>query len=129
MPARPSPYTEFAQRLQTAFDRSAIARGRGRVTGVASQFGVSRETSRLWFAGMAMPELPRLIEIAEFCDVGLEWLATGSKQSTGQHSSGVRDESDSHPYFAALSEDEQAVVAAMRLLQPHRRRGLVALLT
>ncbi|HET6805344.1 MAG TPA: helix-turn-helix domain-containing protein [Frateuria sp.] len=126
MPSRPSPYQEFAERLQLAFDRTTIKRGRGRVSEVASHYQVSRETARLWFAGSAMPELPRLIQIARDCDVALEWLATGRGSMTPPHA-GVRDEG--RPYMASLSEDEQAVVTAMRLLHPHRRRGLVALLT
>lgn len=127
MPAKPTPYASFAERMERAFNRTPIGPGRGRVTKVAAEFGVSRETSRLWFAGVAMPELQRLIEIAHYCDVGLEWLATGREPSATHHQ-GVRDGA-AGIYSAGLSDDEQAVVAAMRSLQPHRRRGLVALLT
>lgn len=128
MPARPSPFTDFAARLETAFDRTGISAGRSRVTKVANEFGVSRETARLWFAGSAMPELPRLIEIAQFCHVGLEWLATGRGTSMPVVDM-VRDDPESSAYVAGLSADERAVVAAMRNLHPQRRRGLVDLLT
>ena len=61
---RPAPYVAFANRLQRACDDSGVPGGRQRVTAVATHFGVARETARLWFAGRALPELSRLIEIA-----------------------------------------------------------------
>lgn len=47
------------------------------MTAIATHFGVSRETARLWSVGKALPELPRLIEIAVDYNVDLDWLATG----------------------------------------------------
>lgn len=115
---------DFAGRLQVAFNRTRIKPGRSRITEVATQFGVSRETSRLWFAGAAMPELQRLIEIADFCNVNLDWLATG-RPARGDTMT-VRDD----PLSAyGLSADERSVLEAMRSLAPHKRQGLVALLS
>lgn len=123
-----SPYSAFAARLHKAFDRTGIARGRSRTTAVATQFTVSRETSRLWLVGSAMPELVRLIDIADFCHCSLDWLATG-QGAIDISQRGVRDDTLAATYGNSLTADEQLVVSAMRAMKPNKRQGLVALLT
>ncbi len=41
------------------------------------KYAVSRETTRKWLLGLALPELPRIIELAQDTGTNLEWLATG----------------------------------------------------
>jgi hypothetical protein len=127
MQAKSSPYRDFAERLHKAFDRTKIKPGRSRVTEVATHFVVSRETSRLWFAGSAMPELQRLIELADFCDVSLDWLATG--HGSIQKVRGTNMHEAAAGYGESLSTDERLVVDAMRAMQQHKRQGLVAFLS
>jgi transcriptional regulator with XRE-family HTH domain len=121
---RPAPYVAFANRLQRACDESGVPGGRKRVTAVATHFGVARETARLWFAGRALPELSRLIEMAGEYRCSLDWLAMG-RQATPE---GGRV-SEQAAGYETLSAQERAVVAAMRGLTEKRRAGLVALLS
>ena len=114
-------YVAFANRLQLACDEAGVPGGRHRVTAVASHFGVTRETARLWFAGRAMPELTRLIEIATEYHCSLDWLATGRGTP-----SRVREKASA---YEALSPQERRVVTAMRGLTAKRRSGLVAFLS
>ncbi|MCP1374688.1 helix-turn-helix domain-containing protein [Dyella lutea] len=117
---RSAPYHDFANRLSDICDKAGVPDGRQRVTAVANQFGVARETVRLWFAGEVLPALPRLIEIAEAYHCSLDWLAMGRE---------TRAKIDKHtPVYDALSSQERSVVSAMRGLSERRRAGLVALL-
>lgn len=118
---RSPPHVAFANRLQLVCDEAGVPGGRRRVTAVATHFGVARETARLWFAGRALPELSRLIEIAKEYRCSLDWLATGRKAS-------VRINEKASAY-EALSPQERRVVTAMRGLTAKRRSGLVAFLS
>ena len=120
--SRSSPHVAFANRLRLACDEAGVPGGRHRVTAVATHFGVARETARLWFAGRAMPELARLIEIARDYHCSLDWLATGR----GTPSRVLHEKASA---YEALSPQERRVVTAMRGLTPKRRSGLVALLS
>jgi len=118
---RSAPHAAFANRLQQACDEAGVPDGRQRVIAVATHFGVARETARLWFAGRALPELSRLIEIAEEYRCSLDWLAMGRAAASariGEQASG----------YGALSAQERRVIAIMRELTAKRRNGLVAFL-
>lgn len=117
---RTAPYVAFASRLQHACDEAGVPGGRQRVIAVATHFGVARETARLWFAGRALPELSRLIEMAGEYRCSLDWLAMGRETAAqiGEQASG----------YEALSPQERRVITAMRGLTAKRRAGLIALL-
>lgn len=85
---------------------------------VATHFGVARETTRLWFAGRALPELSRLIEIAKEYRCSLDWLAIGREAP-----SRVGEQVSAHE---VLSPQERRVITAMRGLTAKRRSCLVA---
>lgn len=121
-----SPFDNFPVRLHLAFDQTAIKPGRSRTTEVATRFGVSRETVRLWFSGAAMPELSRLVEIADFCGVNIDWLARNRGDMRHRPLNAV---AETHAaYGSMLSSDEHLVVHAMRSMDERRRHGLVELL-
>lgn len=67
----------FAARLREALDHARFPAGRARTAALATQCAVSRETARKWLSGMSLPELERIIEMAQLFRVGFEWLATG----------------------------------------------------
>jgi hypothetical protein len=115
--------SHFGQRLQQALNRTAIPPGRRRTTALASHYAVARETARLWLAGRAMPELNRLIEIADDCRVSLNWLATGRGPMVPPLS--VGEEANR---YEVLSPDEHKMLKAVRMLSAKRRQGLLALL-
>lgn len=119
--SRPAPYVDFASRLQHACDEAGVPGGRQRVVTVATHFGVARETARLWFAGRALPELSRLIEMAMEYRCSLDWLAMGREPATSR----VGEQASS---YEALSAQERRVITAMRGLSAKRRAGLMALL-
>lgn len=123
MSPKASAPSHFGQRLQQALDRTAVPPGRQRTTALANHYAVARETARLWLAGRAMPELNRLIEIADDCRVSLNWLATG--RGPMLMTSSVGEEARS---YEVLSPDEQKVLKAVRKLTSSRRQGLLALL-
>jgi hypothetical protein len=118
---RPKPYVAFADRLKLICDEVGVPGGHKRVTAVATQFGVSRETARLWFAGCSLPEPPRLIEIAEEYRCSLDWLLMGRETVP-------RRIGEQAPGYDALSPQEQRLVTAIRALASKRRAGLLALL-
>ena len=60
-----SSHEDFAQRLRHALDYSGFAKGRARIGALAIQYNVSRETARKWLAGLSLPELQRMIDIAK----------------------------------------------------------------
>lgn len=119
--SRSPPHAAFANRLQLVCDEAGVPGGRHRVTAVATHFGVARETARLWFAGRALPELSRLIEIAKEYRCSLDWLAMGraTPSRVGEKASD----------YEALSPQERRVITAMRGLTAKRRSGLVAFLS
>jgi hypothetical protein len=123
MSLKASASSHFGQRLQQALDRTAIPPGRQRTTALANHYAIARETARLWLAGRAMPELGRLIEIADDCRVSLNWLATGRGSMLAPPS--VSEEAKG---YDVLSPDEQKVLKAVRKLSMRRRQGLLALL-
>jgi len=118
---RAKPYLAFADRLQIICNEVGVPGGHKRVTAVATQFGVARETVRLWFAGCSLPQPPRLIAIAEEYRCSLDWLLMGREAAPrriGEQALG----------YEALSPQEQCMVTAIRGLTTRRRSGLLALL-
>jgi hypothetical protein len=119
--ARAKPYAAFADRLQIICDEVGVVAGHKRVTTVATQFCVARETARLWFAGYSLPEPPRLIAIAEQYRCSLDWLLMGRE--------GVpRRIGEQDPGYEALSPQEQILITAIRGLTSKRRTALATLL-
>ncbi len=117
-----NPYAGFAERLQEACDAADIPEGRARSNALASRFGVSTEAVRQWLHGRAVPEVSRLLELAEELECSLDWLLLGRLPSSGQ----VREPGGA---YKTLSAQERAVVSAMRKLNARRRGGLVQLLS
>jgi hypothetical protein len=68
-----------------------------------------------------MPELPRLIKIAEEYRCSLDWLVTGRETAP-------RRVSEQASGYETLSPQEQRVIAALRALTTKRRASLVAFL-
>ncbi len=114
-------YADFADRLRRACDEHGVPPHRQRITAVATRFGVSRETVRLWFSGRTLPELSRLIEIAEEYHCSLDWLAMGRIGTA----SGAGVIAEPRSGYASLSADEQIVIRAMRTMGELRRQALV----
>ncbi len=123
MSLKASASRHFGQRLQQALDRTMIPSGRQRTTALANYCAIACETARLWLAGRAIPELGRLIEIADDCRGSLNWLATGRGPMVVPPSLGEEARN-----YEVLSQDEQKVLKAVRKLSVKRRQGLLALL-
>ena len=117
-----APYEHFASRLQKALDRADFEPGRGRTGALADRYAVSRETSRKWLAGLALPEFSRIIELAKDFDVSLEWLATGR----GSAALGVAEAS---AVYRRLSDNEGRLLEAFRKLPETKRQALVKFLS
>lgn len=124
MSPKASPSSHFGHRLQQALDRTAIPPGRQRTTALANHYAIARETARLWLAGRAIPDLDRLVEIADDCRVSLNWLATGRGPMVVPP--GVGEETKG---YEVLSPEEQKLLKAVRKLSAKRRLGLLALLS
>lgn len=98
-----------------------IPSGRGRNKALSLRFDVSKEAVRQWFKGQAFPETARLAKVAEEFECSLDWLILGRLPSTGQ----VREPGGA---YKVLTEQERAVITAMRKLNARRRNALVQLL-
>jgi len=117
-----NPCSGFADRLQQACDAADIPNGRRRRAAVATRFGVSTESARQWLNGQSYPEMPRLLEIAEELECSLDWLIMGRLPSSGK----VREPGAA---YQTLTNEERAVVTAMRRFNARRRAALVQLLS
>jgi hypothetical protein len=115
--------SHFGQRLHQALDRTVIPPGRQRTTALANYYAIARETARLWLAGRAIPELNRLVEIADDCRVSLNWLATGRGPMVVQPAVGEEAKG-----YDVLTPDEQKLLKAVRKLSGKRRQSLIVLL-
>lgn len=116
------PYAGFADRLHQACDNAGISPGRARSGALANRFGVSTEAVRQWLGGNAVPEVSRLMELADELGSNLDWLLMGRPPSV----SGAREPTVT---YQTLSPQERAVVSIMRKLSARRRDALVQLLT
>lgn len=117
-----TPHDEFARRLHQALDFSGFAKGRARTGALASYYGVSRETARKWLAGLSLPELQRMIDIARQQRVSFEWLSTGRGSVDGNGVS-VRDGSGHYG-----DPDELQLAGLVQRLSRKKRRALIELL-
>lgn len=117
-----APYEAFARRLHQALDFAGFDRGRSRTGKLAALYEVSRETSRKWLSGLALPELERLIALAVQAGVSFEWLATGRGCIDGKFR--VADEV-STPYG---DKDTMRLIGVVKQMQPERRRALLVVL-
>jgi transcriptional regulator with XRE-family HTH domain len=117
-----APYEDFADRLRKALDRAGFVQGRGRTGALADRYAVSRETARKWLTGLALPELPRIIELAKEFDVSLEWLATGRKPVP----LGVRETGSA---YRRLTDNEGRLLDAFHKLPESKRQLLVKFLS
>lgn len=117
-----APYKEFADRLRQMLDRARFEEGRGRTSALADRYAVSRETARKWLAGLALPELARIIELAKDFDASFEWLATGR----GQIYLLVAEKS---AVYRRLTDNERRLLDAFRKLPENKRRQLLAFLS
>lgn len=115
-------YKEFAERLRQMLDRARFEEGRGRTGALADRYAVSRETARKWLAGLTLPELARIIELAKDFDASFEWLATGR----GQVHLAVAEKS---PAYRRLTDNESRLLDAFRNLPEPKRRLLVEFLS
>jgi hypothetical protein len=115
-----TPHAAFARRLNQALDHAGFTKGRGRTTALAGHYNVSRETSRKWLTGLALPELERIIELALQTGVCFEWLITGRGPMVVEDLA-VR-ESAPFPYAGA---EQRKLLDLLNQLSPRRRRALI----
>lgn len=117
-----STHDDFAQRLRHALDYSGFAKGRARIGTLAIQYNVSRETARKWLAGLSLPELQRMIDIATQQHVSFEWLSTGRGSVDGNGLS-VREGSGTYG-----DPEELQLAGLVRRMSRKKRRALIELL-
>lgn len=117
-----SNHEDFAQRLRHALDYSGFAKGRGRIGALAIQYNVSRETARKWLAGLSLPELQRMIDIAKQQRVSFEWLSTG-RGSVDGNGVAVRDAGGQYG-----DPEELHLAGLVHRLSRKKRRALIDLL-
>lgn len=111
----------FARRLNRTLDEAGFVVGRRRTAALAQEHEVSRETARKWLVGLALPELPRLIELAVRHQVSFEWLATGR--------GGPAAPSAIAESRGAYADPEDArLLGVLRRLPRKKRRALIVLL-
>lgn len=115
-------YKDFADRLHHMLDRAQFEEGRARTSTLADRYAVSRETARKWLAGLALPELARIVELAKDFDASFEWLATGR----GEVHLLVAEKST---IYRRLTDNERRLLDAFRKLPEVKRRHLVAFLS
>lgn len=120
-----APAEDFAKRLRWSLDHAGFARGRGRASALALRYGVSRETSRKWLNGMAMPELERMIELATDFGVSFDWLATGRMPTLPANRLA---EAAADYDTAPLSGDEMKVLRSLRRLPPPKLHVILDLI-
>jgi transcriptional regulator with XRE-family HTH domain len=56
---------------------------RGRQTMLAKRFGVSQQAAKKWLDGRTYPETDKLLAMAEWADVNINWLMQGSGPKHG----------------------------------------------
>jgi len=71
-----SPRTDFAQRLVEVCEDMNLP-ARGRQTQLAKKFGVSQQAARKWLDGIAYPEIDKLVAMADWANINVNWLLQG----------------------------------------------------
>ncbi|CAN7344279.1 DNA-binding protein [Pseudoxanthomonas sp. LjRoot168] len=118
-----APYQEFAGRLHKALDRARFPADRARTGALANRYAVTRETARKWLAGLALPELERMITLATDFRVAFEWLATGRGTPDVDAGKVVRE------ITATYGDDTlQKLHAWLDTLTDEQRKGLIQFL-
>jgi hypothetical protein len=72
----------FAERLNDVCDEKGLP-NHGRQSRLGRQFGVSQQSARKWLEGIAFPELDKLVAIADWGDVNVNWLLQGAGPRRG----------------------------------------------
>ena len=76
MATAPGPLTPFAERLiELCVDKQLPARGRQ--TQLAKLFKVSQQAARKWLDGRSYPETDKIVAIADWAGVNVNWLLQG----------------------------------------------------
>lgn len=72
----------FAERLaEICTDKGLPAHGRQ--TKLAKLFGVTQAAARKWLNGVTYPEMEKLVAIADWADVNINWLLQGAGPKRG----------------------------------------------
>ena len=79
---------------------------KGRADKLASKMHVSAKTASNWLTGAKLPQLDRMIELAEMLRVSFEWLATGR----GRRETLTPEECEHIDEFRSLSSKDKARV-------------------
>jgi transcriptional regulator with XRE-family HTH domain len=124
-----APHEAFAGRLRKALDAINFPSDRARAGALADKYAVSRETTRKWLLGLALPELPRIIEIAQDTGASFEWLATGRYDTLPQTPPASQGVAESQ--FTAYADQglELQLLQAFRSMPLKKQKALVELLT
>lgn len=124
-----APHEEFAGRLRKALDAVNFPSDRARAGALADKYAVSRETTRKWLLGLALPELPRIIELAQDTRVSFEWLATGRYEIAPPASQASWGVAENPPPVYVDQGTELQLLQAFRSMSPKKQKALVQLLT
>jgi transcriptional regulator with XRE-family HTH domain len=66
----------FSSRLKEVCEDEGLPE-RGRQTALAKRFSVSQQAAKKWLSGESLPELDKVISIANWADVNVVWLLQG----------------------------------------------------
>ena len=82
MPNSTEPRSHFAERLRELCDDMEFPE-RGRQTRLGKQFGVSQQAARKWLDGVTYPETEKVLAMAEWAQVNINWLLQGAGPKRG----------------------------------------------
>ena len=71
----------FSKRLNTALEKKGLP-VRGRATELAKTFSVTTKAASKWLNGEALPDTKKIIDLAIWLDISVEWLLTGNERTT-----------------------------------------------
>lgn len=74
----------FALRLRELCEDAALPE-RGRQTLLAKKFAVSQQAAKKWLSGESLPELDKVVAIADWGGVTVNWLLQGFGPKRGDH--------------------------------------------
>ncbi len=72
---------EFSTRLNEALTNKGLP-VRGRATELAKFFKITPKAASKWLNSEAMPDTKKIIDLAEWLDVSVEWLLTGKEKTS-----------------------------------------------
>lgn len=76
--------TGFSARLREICEDAEMPE-RGRQTLLAKQFSVSQQAAKKWLSGESLPELDKVVAIADWAGVTVNWLLQGLGPKRGDH--------------------------------------------